>query len=170
MDQSDKLQKQTSAHLFNVDILVQGDTNAIAMEKLLHVLNQAGFADFRIQTGIELGRLIESLEASASSKPKDAKAPKAAQKAEAGTPPAPTPSKKAEAAPDSNLTFVTDRIKACIAENKLIRLTVNKGFGKKLSIPCRVINLDEPSQMMTVYHVDEKQVYTFTIFEIEEFV
>ncbi|REE82646.1 hypothetical protein A8990_11710 [Paenibacillus taihuensis] len=166
MNQSDKPQKHASAYLFNVDILVQGDTNAIAMEKLLRVLNQAGFADFRIKSGMELGRLIETLEAS---KPKDVKPAKAVQKAEpAAAPPAATKNK--ETAPDSNLTFVTDRIKACIAEKKLIRLTVNKGFGKKLSIPCRIINLDESSQMMTVYHVDEKQVYTFTVYEIEEFV
>ncbi|SEO21744.1 hypothetical protein [Paenibacillus sp. OV219] len=159
MNQSDKLQKQTSAHLFNVDILVQGDSNAIAMERLLHALNQAGFADFRIQSGIELGRLIETLETSAANKPKDTKASKAGQKAEA-----------AAAAPESNLTFSTERIKACIAENRLIRLTANKGFGKKLSMPCRIINLDEASQMITVYHVDEKQVYAFTLLEIEEFV
>ena len=47
---------------------------------------------------------------------------------------------------------------------------VNKGYGVKLNIPCRIINFDVNSQMLTVYHVDEKQVYSFTLNEIDEIV
>ncbi|QAY65072.1 hypothetical protein [Paenibacillus protaetiae] len=54
--------------------------------------------------------------------------------------------------------------------NQLIRLIVNKGFGVKLNIPCRIIQADEQSNKLTVYHVDEKQVYSFTLTEIEEII
>jgi hypothetical protein len=46
---------------------------------------------------------------------------------------------------------------------------VNKGLGIKLSIPCRIINVDENESLITVYHVDEKQVYSFRLNEIEDF-
>ncbi|SFS99814.1 hypothetical protein [Paenibacillus sp. BC26] len=168
MNLSDKLTAKQSSHLFNVDILVEGETNAVAMERLLHALNQSGFADFRIKSGIELGRLIEALEAGSAGKQKDkeTKAPRNTAKQDPAASPVPQPAPPAEL----DLTFVTDRIKACIAENRLIRLMVNKGFGVKLNIPCRIINLDESSQMLTVYHVDEKQVYSFKLYEIDEFI
>ncbi|MBP3962163.1 hypothetical protein I8J30_05515 [Paenibacillus sp. DLE-14] len=155
--------------MFNVDILVEGETNAIAMERLLHALNQSGFADFRIKSGIELGRLIEALEAGPAGKQKD-KETKASRNTAKADPAAIAAPKQAAAPAELDLTFVTDRIKACIAENRLIRLMVNKGFGVKLNIPCRIINLDESSQMLTVYHVDEKQVYSFKLYEIDEFI
>ncbi|SDX20409.1 hypothetical protein [Paenibacillus sp. CF384] len=171
MNLTDTPTSKQSSHLFNVDILVEGDNNAIAMERLLHALNQSGFADFRIKSGIELGRLIEALEAGPASKQKDkeAKAPRNTAKADPVAAPVILPAAPKEAAA-VDLTFVTDRIKASIAENRLIRLMVNKGFGVKLNIPCRIINLDESTQMMTVYHVDEKQVYSFKIYEIDEFI
>jgi hypothetical protein len=49
-------------------------------------------------------------------------------------------------------------------------LNINKGRGVKMSIPCRVINFDAGPQLLTVYHVDEKQVYTVGLNEIDDFV
>ncbi|WP_308638648.1 hypothetical protein [Paenibacillus silvisoli] len=168
MNPTNQTTVKPSAHLFNVDILVEGDSNAQAMERLLHALNQAGFADFRIKSGVELGRLIEALEDHAARKLKEKVTKAAAAHQQAA--PAQKQAQKAEPAAGQDLTLVTDRIKAAIAENRLIRLKVNKGFGVKLNIPCRIINLDESSQMLTVYHVDEKQVYSFKMFEIDDFV
>lgn len=51
----------------------------------------------------------------------------------------------------------------------LIRLTVIKAKGVKLSIPCRVLNYDPPTQHLTVYHVDEKKVYQLHLSEIDDF-
>jgi len=62
------------------------------------------------------------------------------------------------------------RIRDYIESKRLIRINVNKGLGVKLSIPCRVLNYDSATQLITVYHVDEKQVYTVRLTEIDDFV
>ncbi|BBH21530.1 hypothetical protein Back11_28750 [Paenibacillus baekrokdamisoli] len=174
MKLTDKANNEQNAYLFNVDLLVQDESNARAMERLIQLLNQCGFDDYRIKSGIELGQLIEALEA---------------KKAIAGSNLNPSGLSPKVEIPTSNhssvniqasksnltetqacLTLVTERIQASIAENRLIRLMINKGFGVKLNIPCRIINFDITTQMLTVYHVDEKQVYSFTLNEIDDFV
>ena len=50
---------EDDSFLFQVDILVHAPTNGVAMERLLHALNAGEFADFRIQSGIQLGGRIE---------------------------------------------------------------------------------------------------------------
>lgn len=55
-----------------------------------------------------------------------------------------------------------------IAGRNLVRLTVVKGRGVKLNMPCRILNYDETMDNMTVYHVDEKKVYTVKLTEIDE--
>ena len=62
------------------------------------------------------------------------------------------------------------RIDQYIKDNKLIRLNINKGLGVKMSIPCRIINFDSSNHLLTVYHVDEKQVYSIGLYEIDDFV
>lgn len=49
-----------------------------------------------------------------------------------------------------------------------MRLTVLKGRGVKLSIPCRLLNYDQSAENLTVYHVDEKMVYTMKLAEIDD--
>lgn len=58
----------------------------------------------------------------------------------------------------------------CIHTKQLVRILVNRGRGVKLSIPCRIISYDPDSELVTTYHVDEKQVYTFKLTEIEDLV
>ncbi len=138
--------------LFQVDILVNAKSNGSALEHLLRVLNTGEFADFRIGTGIMLGQVIEE-----------------ALKREnnpAKTLPAGTATPKASA---PQVDELETRIRQYIDTNKLIRLNVNKGRGVKLSIPCRILRFDAPGQLLTVYHVDEKQVHTFKLFEIDDF-
>jgi hypothetical protein len=55
-----------------------------------------------------------------------------------------------------------------IASRQLVRLTVLKGRGVKLSIPCRLLNYDQSAENLTVYHVDEKMVYTMKLAEIDD--
>jgi hypothetical protein len=83
---------------------------------------------------------------------------------------------KAVTAPKKNVAKVKPQpnpleisIRQYIEDNKLIRLNINKGRGVKMSIPCRVINFDAGNQLLTVYHVDEKQVYSVKINEIDDF-
>jgi hypothetical protein len=142
-----------AAFLFNVDLLVESESDAKALERLLHMLNTAGFADYRIKSGIQLGRMIESLEKQYPSEVVPIEMPSARPRSD--TPIVPS---------------ILDRIKDCIANKSLIRIMVNKGFGVRLNIPCRILHLDEATQILTVYHVDEKQVYAFSLNEIDDFV
>ncbi|UUZ80730.1 hypothetical protein LJK88_38855 [Paenibacillus sp. P26] len=50
----------------------------------------------------------------------------------------------------------------------LLRLSVVRGMGVKLNMPCRILNTEPENGNLTVYHVDEKQVYLFKINEIEK--
>jgi hypothetical protein len=172
MKPNDKITFRESAYLFNVDLLVEGESNAIAMERLMQALNRCGFADFRIKSGVELGKLIAELETHGTAKRTGITiAPPSDDKNDndksAGAPAAKEPAKQPQPAADTPL--VSDAVKIFIKENRLIRLSVNKGFGVRLSIPCRIINYDESGQILTVYHVDEKQVYTFKLNEIDDF-
>ncbi|MFC0211355.1 hypothetical protein ACFFK0_02625 [Paenibacillus chartarius] len=157
-------------HLFTVDILIENDHNGRALERLLRLLNSADVKDYRIVSGIELGKTIEAaLQAEgeqASSKKATAKTPGAekqpAAKDKAANKPAPS-----ETEAGAGLSF-HDEIERYKANNTLIRMTIVKGKGIRLSLPCRILNFDPASQNVTVYHVDEKKVYLFSLSEIED--
>lgn len=154
----DKLETRPHSFLFQIDVLIQADTNGAALEHLLHVLNGGNFADFRIGSGIQLGQTIEA--AIAGEK-------KSATKDRTGASQASAAKTQAAAPKPDELEM---RIRQYIENNKLIRLHVNKGRGVKLSIPCRIIGFDSARQILTVYHVDEKQVHSLKLFEIDDFV
>lgn len=149
-------QNSPAAYLFRVDVLIEDTTNARALEKLLHVLNASDFSEFRIISGVELGAKLEQIEKNGFrieqqpnfvpelTKPKTSKS---------------TPS-----------NFFTEMMESLVSSNRLIRMKVNKGRGKRLEIPCRVLKHDEKTQTTTVYHVDEKVVYKFKWNEIEDIV
>lgn len=130
------------SYLFSVDILVKGNTNGEALEKLLSNLNAAGYADYRVQSGIALGQTIEKELKNAASK---------------------------QPIPLETFDALDTRIRDYIRTSRLIRLTVLKPNGVSLSVPCRVVNFDPDNELLTVYHVDEKSVYTFKLNEIEDF-
>ncbi|CAH0117789.1 MULTISPECIES: hypothetical protein [unclassified Paenibacillus] len=65
---------------------------------------------------------------------------------------------------------IEDVIFACIQQNRLIRFNINKGLGVKLSVPGRLLDYDPETQIICVYHDDEKQVYTFQLNEIDDLV
>ena len=179
-----------NTHLFQVEILVESDTNAKALEQLLHVLNGGGFPDFRILSGSELGQLIDRLQqqiavighapapaptpAPVATKKEPVAAANSAKSNKAAAASTSGQTNKASAKPaavDSSdpLALISEQFRECMKQNKLIRLKVNKGMGVTLNIPGRIINLDEESSMLTVYHVDEKQVYTFKLNEIDDY-
>ncbi|MNR19817.1 hypothetical protein D3C85_1366290 [compost metagenome] len=151
---TDKGNKEQKAFLFNVDLLVQGETNAIAMENLLHALNQCNLDDFRILSGVQLGQIIAALEEAQVNTKQPADKPRAVKSEEEAPPvkaskPSGNADKKEHTTPIIDQPLITDSIKICIAENRLIRLTDKNG-------------------LLTVYHVDEKQVYSFTLNEIDD--
>lgn len=144
--------------LFQVDIMISAQTNGEALEKLLHILNSANLNDYRISSGIQLGTTIDAALAQSPL----TKGPVAATTSKVSA----RPSAKQPAAYKDMLE---QRIQTFITSNRLIRLSVNKGRGVKLSIPCRVLNFDPVNELLTVYHVDEKQVYSIQINEVDDF-
>lgn len=129
-------------YLFSVEVMIEAATNGQALEKLLHLLNSELVRDYRIKNGIDLGKLIEMN-----------------SKENHGV--------QIEIPRQSNL--VLDQLDKFKADHTLIRLTVIKGKGIKLSLPCRILNIDTGTQYVTVYHVDEKKVYQFKLNEIDDF-
>lgn len=147
-----------TSYIFQLEVLVEADSNGAALEQLLHALNSGGFPDYRIHSGISLGGTLDEKKAAAQS---TAQVP-VQLPSEKKPSPAPSVSESA--------LNIFERIKHIMKHNLLIRLVVNKGLGITLNIPCRIINMNENDQLITVYHVDEKQVYTFRMNEIEDFI
>ncbi|RUS43564.1 hypothetical protein [Cohnella sp. AR92] len=131
---------EDGSYLFQVDILIRAPSNGIAMEKLLHLLNEGELADYRIQSGMKLGETI----------------------------------KKELASSERTSLLLTDnldaKIRGYIQSNKLIRVNLNRGKGIKQSMPCRIVNFDPEQTLLTLYHVDEKRVYSIYLNEIDDFI
>ncbi|MBN3522958.1 hypothetical protein [Paenibacillus apiarius] len=215
-----------SVYKFNVDILIQGESNVAALEQLLHMLQtNPEILDLRVQSGIELGSLLEMMEtmqqqkmnstpfgkltamriANQSSAPRSkSHAPHMASNASsvnasvvrtganpehAGNAPmekgnigsmrtmqheadrpsaAAAPSQSTTDTYTERLTQIERKIMQNIEQNCLVRLSVNKGKGVRVSLPCRFLNYDATNQLLNVYHVDQKQVYAYHLSEIEE--
>ncbi|AIQ46169.1 hypothetical protein R70723_09935 [Paenibacillus sp. FSL R7-0273] len=175
-----KLQNTDGNYLFNVDILINARTNPLALQYLLELLNNNSdkVTDFKINSGLELGRSIDTLLRSAKAalnqepaKPAPFKMPVNADStaADKTAKPAPAPAKPAPAKPAAAVPVdAFAKIRQYIKNNQLVRLRTNRP-GNQVSMPCRILNFDEESSTISVYHVDEKQVYTFKIYEIDEF-
>lgn len=150
-----------TSYLFNLEILIEDEHHSTALEQLLNKLNGCHFIDYKVNSGIELGKIIEQRIESAV---ESTSIPVTNEIQSYSNQP------EAVVTPTSELEHSLEAMKRCKSQNKLIRLIVNRGLGIKLSIPCRVINVDETDLIVTVYHVDEKQVYTFRLIEIEDFI
>lgn len=190
--------------LFNVNIMVEGYSNGIALETLLHFLNQEEFVDYEVKEGIELGKKIRDalgviaeqstsspvgMDAGDSSHPavlEEGAAMKinslrarhnAGQKSQAQSEPsketvkelpaAAIPGKLSQDVLDISVSFM-ELLHQYKQENTLVRLTILKGKGVKLSIPCRILNYEAAGDSLTVYHVDEKKVYQFRLTEVDD--
>jgi len=170
-------------YIFNVDLMVESEGNAQALERLISALNRGEFADYRIISGIETGRLIQQViqgpyqlnpvpippELAQRNPAAAGKASGSSSGKHHGTAGQAKGAAKESDSPGS-IGDAMERIRGYIAGNRLVRLNVNRGRGVKLSVPCRIINFDESSYSVTVYHVDEKKVYTFGLFEIDDFI
>lgn len=152
-----KLQQpeKKSSFLFQVEIMVEDHHHATALEQLLRGLNEGQFPDYRITSGVKLGELIES---------------RLAENDQRSEIPVTLPAAKPAQPSQQPELPGFESLKNYKKNNTLIRLIINKGLGIKLNIPCRIINIDETEQLITVYHVDEKQVYTFRLTEIEDLI
>lgn len=52
----DDPQKPRRKFLFKVDILIEEETNGLALETLLHLLNSDKVEDYQVKEGVELGK------------------------------------------------------------------------------------------------------------------
>lgn len=187
-NQTGKQHEEELGYLFNVEILVKNKSNALALQSLLELLNSgSSIIDYRINSGIELGEIIESLLASRKQNfitKTYKRLGKAGAAKESGNPPAGSENKKSGPAPKTQPSGETAAagnfkelaaseefqafIQSYITGNKLVRLLVNRN-GKRINIPCRILNFLPETYALNVYHVDEKQVYTLKLSEIIDF-
>jgi hypothetical protein len=169
----DKRKNDTKAHLFTIEVLMEATTNGLALENLLRILNTEAVKDYKVKSGMELGKLIdlnirESLKQALPQRKdiESKKEPELKKETE-------TKSKNQTAPVTGNQDIsakLIEQLDSFKNNNVLIRLTVVKGKGVKLSIPCRILNYDNDTQNVSVYHVDEKTVYLFKLNEIDDFV
>ncbi|SFE51625.1 hypothetical protein SAMN04487969_103168 [Paenibacillus algorifonticola] len=175
---------QKQSYVLQVELLVENVNNAAALEQVIHALNAGGFVDYRILSGVQLGQVIDQRKADAAvqvpmeidnnapaQNEKQTQSNKSAANGKSAKDVQPVKAAKPKVV-EPSLSDPYDGfadIRGFMKSNKLIRLIVNKGLGITLSIPCRILNVDDTTNMITVYHVDEKQVYTFKLNEIEDY-
>lgn len=179
MDNNSDNAQDGLGYLFNVEILVKDSSNAKALEELLNVLNQANkIIDYRINSGLELGKIIEGLLAEQKQVKLNDGQKRAATsdtikpKINSSSTTKPKNEQQAKKEPAGDFTMsneFNEWLKKIILENKLIRIVYDKG-GQRVSIPCRILNFLPESYAINVYHVDEKQVYTFNLNQIIDFI
>jgi hypothetical protein len=142
--------------LFHVDVLVEGYNKAMAQEALQALLrsDKVKFVQMESDTP-ETGQIEDS------QKPK---------KKEAAKPTGESNQQKNTAVNDAGYRHIINQIEEFKTNNTLIRLSIVKEKGVKLSVPCRVLNYDDASKYVTIYHVDEKKVYQYSLNEIDDLV
>ncbi len=159
--------------LFNVDLMITGKNNAVALQKLLDILNnQQELADFRVVNGIKLGVQIEQAIQAAGQQQTAVHIPASMKSKPSPASPPPTTTPNETPAPKDTSSSQEDDmgswLSMYIESAQLIRVTINRR-GDRMSIPCRILKYDNDDQTISVYHVDEKQVYTFKLNEIDDF-
>lgn len=162
-------QQKKEHHLFTLDLLVEASSEKEAMQKAATILNHEAVADYKIISGIKVGKLVQEARAAVV---KEAQATNARNKAAAPIArPQPPVARATESKPEpvNNVRQISELIQHFRANNTLVRLSILKGMGVRESIPCRILNHDENSGLLTVYHVDEKRVYTVKVNEIDDF-
>jgi len=135
--------------LFSLDVLVRGKTNGQALERLLALLNDCpDVLDCRINGGIRLGAVIEeSLRVSQANGAATGALEKMSPAAQKGRE---TPATGAPAAAgEKPVSPLIGQIFRYITDRNLVRLTVVKGRGVKLDMPCRILNYDESLDSMS---------------------
>jgi hypothetical protein len=147
-------------YLFHVDILIEGYNKAMAQEALQALLKSDKVKYAQLESNTPETGQMEDLQ-----KPKKKEHTKPAESKQAEN-------KQQETKPINGVGFrhIIHQIEEFIINNTLIRLSIVKEKGVKLSVPCRVLNYDDNIQNVTIYHVDEKKVYQYSLNEIDDMV
>jgi hypothetical protein len=131
--------------LFHVDVLLEGYNKAMAQEALQAILrsDKVKYVQFESETS-DKGHVENDLQ---------------------------KPKKRENTKPnDAGYRHIINQIEDFKKNNTLIRLSIVKGKGIILSVPCRILNYEDASQAVTIYHVDEKKVYQYSLNEIDDLI
>ncbi|SMG54408.1 hypothetical protein [Paenibacillus aquistagni] len=142
---------QGSAFKFNIDVLVRGSSNAEVKKKLLQLLGDPDILDIQINARAEQKDYNAGSVQHVEPPHLQSQQPKAV---------------RAEHERSSSESIEIE-IKKYISHRTLVRLEVNKAKGVRLSMPVRILNYDASNMLLNVYHDDEKSVYAFHLYEIE---
>jgi hypothetical protein len=155
-----KTEMNKKAYLFHVEVLVEGYNKAMAQEALLALLRSEKVKTVQIQSATQTDIRPNEEEVQKRKKRETSKNSEVK----------PSEMKRQETKLGSNAGYqhIINQIEDFKVNNTLIRLSIVKGKGIKLSVPCRVLNYDDITQNVTIYHVDEKQVYQYSLNEIDE--
>lgn len=169
-----------TGYLFTVEILLEELSNGLALEKLLQTLNRAeAIKDYKVVTGIDLGKLIElnQMQGTASESlqnavPSDTARSINIKPSSTKSPPMKSSGKLTESKNKSDNASYTkawiDQIAILKNNNSLVRIFVVQSKGLRFDIPCRILHYSSEEESLTVYHVDEKKVFTYNFNEIED--
>ncbi|WP_195571941.1 hypothetical protein [Paenibacillus sp. 1001270B_150601_E10] len=144
-----------STFKLNIDVLVRGNSNAEVKKKLFQLLRaNPEVLDIHIHTRAEHHDT------------KECKHSPTVQKTHTIANQAPPTASMRQDEPLHSISIEVE-IGSYIKDQTLVRLEVNKTKGVRLSIPARILNYDPSNLLLNVYHVDEKMVYAFHLYEIE---
>jgi hypothetical protein len=160
--EKNKTEMKKKDFLFHVDVLVEGYNKAMAQEALLALLRSDKVKSVQLQSPTtphtrQNEEELQKRKKKEASKPNDAK-------------PSDTKQQEAKHAANAGYRHIINQIEDFKKNNTLIRLSIVKGKGVKLSVPCRVLNYEDASQNVTIYHVDEKKVYQYSLNEIDDLI
>jgi ribosomal protein S25 len=142
------------AFSFHVEVLVEGYNKAMAQETLLGLLRS------------DKVKIVQLGSPAPSSLEQNVEDPQKRKKKDAPN----TKQQEAKQAANAGYQHIIDQIEDFKKNNTLIRLTIVKGKGVKLSVPCRILNYEDAKQNVTIYHVDEKKVYQYSLNEIDDLI
>jgi hypothetical protein len=172
--------------LFHVDVVIEGFNKAMAHEALNALLRTEKIKYFQFESETpqsgedqmdlqkpkkkEHPRAIDSK--SEETKQREAKQHETKQREAKQHDVKQHDIKQQEAKHKANAGYrnIINQIETFKNNNTLIRLSIVKGKGVKLSVPCRILNYEDATQNVTIYHVDEKKVYQYSLNEIDDLV
>jgi hypothetical protein len=154
MEKSNSILKK-KLFLFQVDVLVEDYNKVMAQETLQGLLRSDKVKYVQMESETHESGQTEELH-----KPKKREINKAVNSRPLESPPV----------NDTGYRHIINQIEEFKKNNTLIRLSIVKSKGVKLSVPCRVLNYEDTTQNVTIYHVDEKQVYQYSLNEIDDLI
>jgi len=172
-------QNNKSGYLFTVEILLEELSNGLALEKLLQTLNRSdAVKDYKIVNGVELGKLIDLNKSAKSSDSRventmksDFTKPIGVKPGTVVVAPSKSPHKLSDVKPKPTNSAGSkawlDRFTKLKNDNSLVRLYVVQEKGSTFDLPCRILHISSEEETLTVYHVDEKKVFTYKFNEID---